>query len=247
MSFDIYEEILDEEGLPLDDKVAGYETALLNLFEESPEGLALPEHAGSSKTFWAGSVVEYGVRYLGLTPPQMTPDDMEELLFDVFPATITLLENESAAAFPELRAFWQFLKREFALDNADAILDLLDAKADARFQREMNNPANFGPSKSMMMLGLERGFDISTEQGVNAWMAAYQQEILEELRLDLLPSDQPFPEDLPPGSLVIGDLTSDWSDLVLPPARGSAKDTQRKARRKRKMAKESRKRNRKKK
>jgi hypothetical protein len=47
----------------------------------------------------------------------------------------------------------------------------------ARLERELADPENFGSAKSMVMLGMERGFDMSTEEGINAWFSQYNQEL----------------------------------------------------------------------
>src|SRR5260370_3379958 len=41
----------------------------------------------------------------------------------------------------------------------------------------MGDPANFGIAKSFVMMGLERGFDLSSEEGINEWMARDNAEI----------------------------------------------------------------------
>lgn len=41
----------------------------------------------------------------------------------------------------------------------------------------MSNPANFGMAKSLVMLGQERGFDMTSEEGLNEWMQTYNAEL----------------------------------------------------------------------
>jgi hypothetical protein len=125
----------------------------------------------------------------------------------------------------ELRAFWQFLKREFELENADECLKILEGDpVIAHFKKEMNDPRNWGMAKSMVMEGHQRGFDMDTEDGLNQWMMTKQTEALSGTGAppSLDPSDEPV-----------------WP--------GPTRSASRSKKRKRKIAKASRKKNRKKK
>jgi len=107
----------------------------------------------------------------------MSPGDVSEILFELFPRKVSASADEAPAIVRELQAFWLFLQREFQLENAAACLTVLDEKAAHKLKREMGDPANFGIAKSFFMMGLERGFDMSSEEGINEWMATYNVEI----------------------------------------------------------------------
>jgi len=172
-------------------------------------------------------LLDFGIDYLGLTPPQMTPASLREILFEIFPRKVTADANEAPAVIRELQAFWQFLQREFQLENAAACLKVLNDRAARRLKEEMNNPANFGMAKSLMMMGLERGFDMTTEEGINEWVNTYNSELATG------GPRVPIPGFLPSFSNVAG-----------PPAGGSSRGSNQARRR---ASRESRKRNRKKK
>ncbi len=57
------------------------------------------------------------------------------------------------------------------------MLRVLDDKAAPRLQKELGDPANFGIAKSMVMMGLERGFDMTSQEGMEAWMKTYNAEL----------------------------------------------------------------------
>ncbi len=107
----------------------------------------------------------------------MSPGDVSEILFELFPRKVSASADEAPAIVRELQAFWLFLQREFQLENTAACLTVLDEKAAHKLKREMGDPANFGIAKSFVMMGLERGFDLSSEEGINEWMARYNAEI----------------------------------------------------------------------
>jgi hypothetical protein len=42
----------------------------------------------------------------------------------------------------------------------------------------MSNPANFGMAKSFFMMGKARGFDMYTQEGLDEWMMTYNTELM---------------------------------------------------------------------
>jgi hypothetical protein len=175
MAFDINQKVFDRNGELLEKKSIEYREQLLQLFEESPEFQALLDEG--IEPGWTSMLLDFGVDYLGVTPPQMTPASVREILFEIFPRKVTADANEAPGVIRELHAFWEFLQREFHLQNAPAILKVLNDSAVRRLKEGMNNPANFGIAKSMMMMGLERGFDMTTEEGLQEWVTTYNSEL----------------------------------------------------------------------
>src|SRR2546425_10018420 len=175
MAFNIQQQVFDRDGMLLEKKASLYQDQLVQLFEQSPEGQALWNEG--LEPGWASMMLEFGMHYLSVTPPQMSPDDLREILFDLFPRKVSAAADEAPAIIRELQAFWQFLQREFHLENAAACLSMLDEKATRKLKSEMNDPANFGIAKSFVMMGLARGFDMSSEEGMNEWMLKYNAEL----------------------------------------------------------------------
>ena len=225
MTFDINQEIFDEDYD--EQKMFAYQQELTALFEQSPEAKAFLEEDENYSLSWADTLVEFGLRYLEVTPPDMTPAALRELLYEILPSKVSFEEFDATEAIHELRAFWAFLKREFSLENADSCLIALDDKAIGKFDKAMNDPANFGIAKSMFMMGQARGFDMTTEEGINRWMMTYNAELAAGTGTPI-----PFPGETGPQAAQ---------------ARGHMKSALRKDKRKRKMAAKSRKQNRKKK
>ncbi len=175
MAFDIHQKIVNRYGELDEKKAMQYRDQLFNLFVESPEGQALIDEGNGPS--WADMMMDYGINYLAVTPPQMTPGDLSEVLFDLIPQKVSAEADEAPNIIHELQAFWKFLQREFQLENAAACLKILDDKAVRRLQKEMSNPANFGMAKSFVMMGKQRGFDMTTEEGINEWMKTYNAEL----------------------------------------------------------------------
>ena len=175
MAFDIYQKIVNEDGEPVEKKAGAYRQQLFELFVESPEGQALIDEG--IQPGWADMMMDYGINYLGVTPPKMSSGNLSEILFDLFPSKVSADAGEAPEIIRELQAFWKFLQREFHLENAAGCLKLLDDKAARRLEKEMSNPANFGMAKSLIMTGKARGFDMTTEEGINKWMLTYNAEL----------------------------------------------------------------------
>ena len=129
------------------------------------------------------------------------------------------------------------MKREYGLRQADAILHLLDRLA-PDFSRQMNDPSNFGMAKSFFMMGQQAGFDMTSQEGLDAFMAEYNAHILSE------GPPQPGPDSfgLPP----MGDLG--WpmpASLIGDPPTRARDRNKAKAKQKRKISAASRRKNRK--
>lgn len=170
MSFDI-KQLSDFE--PSEEEIYEYQDELLNLFANSPEGQArLQEDDGMA--FWARNVIEYGYSYVGVALHEMSADHMEELLTEVFPRKISLSKPENAdEGLPAIIAFWEYLKREYQLSNADNILRYLRAVKPKDFTAWMNDPSRFGMAKSLFSMANSEGFDLSNEEESKTFMALY--------------------------------------------------------------------------
>jgi hypothetical protein len=106
MTFNIYQ--LDEIDIDSDDGekvLEDYQDALLEKFAESPEGQAYLQNS-PEMGFWAAQLIYYGYTYIGVTVPQMTVDDVEEIVTDIFPRKITLAaDDDGDDAIPEWSPF----------------------------------------------------------------------------------------------------------------------------------------------
>jgi hypothetical protein len=162
MPFNIHQRVVDRDGMPREQIAHEYKEQLIQLFEQSPEGQILQDEGIESG--WASMMIDFGLNYLGKTPPQMSPGDLREILFDLFPRKVSASADEAPEVIRELQLFWQFLQREFHLENAAACLNILDNKAIRQLKEEMSNPANFGIAKSFVMMGMQRGYDMTSEE-----------------------------------------------------------------------------------
>ncbi len=171
MSFDVY--LLDQ--LDYEDareQLYDYSQALLEHFSESPEGKAYCQQT-SDYGYWITRLVEMGYIYAEVTLPQMTEQSVGEIVSDIFPRKITLLNRQDAdPAIPELVALWTFLRREYQFLEAEEVIQYLE-KNQAKFVDWMFDPRRAGMAKSFMMGGQASGFDMTTEEGMRAYQQAF--------------------------------------------------------------------------
>lgn len=177
MTFSIHQPVFDpESGEYLEEAALQYREDLESLFEASVEGKRL--EAEGIQPGWVDSLLDLGIGYLEVTPAQMSAADLRTILFELIPRKISAPADGIPAAIRELELFWTFLQREFHLPNAAACLKVLREKGTVGRMREaMTNPANFGIAKSFVMMGMQRGFDMTSQEGINEWMATYNAEL----------------------------------------------------------------------
>ncbi|WP_395090928.1 hypothetical protein [Armatimonas sp.] len=152
-----------------------YRDEIIAQFERSEEGVALA--ASGQELHWAGTFVEFMIRYVAAGLPDLDPDSFDSVIFEEIPRKVSVEASEAAAIIVELRAFWSFLGRAYLLENAPGFVAALDDEAAMRLERELANPENYGPAKSMFMQGRDRGFDMSSEEGIQAWLTQYNREL----------------------------------------------------------------------
>ena len=226
--FDIHASVLNHHDEHDEGLVEQYIAGLMTEFAQSPEARSILEKYGDLD--WALAMVEYGINYLGTTPAEMSRSDFDEILFEIFPQKVTVEADLAGQIVDEIRAFWQFVDRAYLLDNAPAILAILnDGGTTRRLHKKLDDPSTFGLAKSVVMLGKKAGYDMSTEEGIAEFMAVFNARV-ESGELS----------DLPLGSLPgIG-----FGDLSSSPDRPTG-DALKKKRKERKRQRDAKKRNRK--
>lgn len=176
MSFNL--DSLDElEFDQADDQLNDYIDELIDLFSQSPEGQTYQQQYPNSGG-WVSTFLDLGYRYEGVTPTMITQREVGVLMEEVLPRKITLRSAEEAEdAVPELIAFWSYLEREYQLSQAGAIINYLRGIA-GQFGGWMMDPQRAGMAKGFMMGGMQAGFDMSSQQGLNEFQAVYNAQLL---------------------------------------------------------------------
>jgi hypothetical protein len=182
MTFDINLNPEDPNSEVDEKSIFAYIDQLTELFSKSPEGQQII--AQFEIIQWTAMFMEYGFEYQGILPPQMEAIDVEEVIFDIFPEKVSTPATEAPHIINELRAFWQFLAREYQLGNASECLDIFTDEAIAELTDSLGNPLNYGMAKSMVMEGLAQGVDMTDEKQVDKWIAEYNEKLASEMLQD---------------------------------------------------------------
>src|SRR4051812_31146612 len=124
MTFDIHRPLTNKHGELDEDGAGEFEAELMQRFADSPEAKPILQRTGD--VGWAGSVLEYGRIYEGVTVTTMGKWELSRVLLDVFPRKVSCEPSSAPEIVEELRAFWSFVHREFGLPNADECLAILD-------------------------------------------------------------------------------------------------------------------------
>jgi hypothetical protein len=154
--------LLDADGELDDDRVETYRAEILGRFQASPEAQAEPE------AHWAAVLVNYATSYFGMTAESLSPAELHDLVFEVFPRKVSVEPQAAQAIVAGLRAFLAFLEREHP-GGAGRRLAVLEGNAAQRLARLLGDRSSFSPAKSFVMSGRAAGFDMSSQAGAAAW------------------------------------------------------------------------------
>jgi hypothetical protein len=133
MPFDIHDPLVDEEGYVDDVAVERYQRQLQRLFSASPEACEIRRMG--LRLEWTELMLEFALNDLQVTPPQMDDDDLLAILLEYFPGKTPMTEDDIGTVLLELRAFWQFVQREYRLRNARGCLRVLNRRTAGRMVR----------------------------------------------------------------------------------------------------------------
>jgi hypothetical protein len=195
------------------------ENELLGRFVASPEAKGLTDVQACR---W---VMDFAANYLGATIATLDPAELREILFEIVPRKVSIDASEARWIIEDNRALYAFLKREFGLEQADGCLRVLADDAVKKLEAALSDPRNFGMAKSLMMAGRDAGFDMSSKEGIEAWMREVQSKPLpDSVRIPSL-DELPFGR-TPPGR------PSRPADGAAARARKNRRKAERKARKK---------------
>ena len=147
--------------------------------------------------------VEMGHDYIGLDACDLEVSDVREMLYEIMPRKFSA-EPEFFENFPYLlEAFIHFLDSRGQVKHAKELLRLAE-EARRRMPRLAADPANWGMAKSFFMRGKELGFDMTSQEGMNAFLEYYNANLaqamspaLRGLPFEPIEEDEPFEEDDP--------------------------------------------------
>ncbi len=170
-SRDFIGELAQLSGFEFETDFAKYEileSALGHHFAASPEA------KDTGEDNYHQLIMQLGIDYLGQTIATLKAAELQEILFEIIPRKIAIDPSEAPDIVRDVRVFYTFLKREFALKQADACLRVLTPQASGRLEAALSDSSNFGMAKSLVAAGADHGFNMRTKEGVASWMESLQ-------------------------------------------------------------------------
>jgi hypothetical protein len=158
------------------DAIQAYYDQAHATFSKSSEAQQVVERHG--ELGWVQMLLEFGLDYLGQCVDEMTLGSVKEFVLDHVPRKVSVEADEAPAIIYELIKFWEYLDRVYKLPEAKSIIEWLHTDGlSAQLKAEMSDPLNFGMAKSIFMRGKEAGYDMSSQNGMADFMAAYNQSL----------------------------------------------------------------------
>jgi hypothetical protein len=156
---------LEDEDDELDAAaVVPLEHRLFDMFLAAPEGAHL-------ETVRAAEVLlEFGRSHFGVSVFSIESSQLEEIVFEILPRKVMLDPGDARPIIEELRAFYRYLGRAFALPQAGECLEAIGPGAEEELEDALGDTEGFGVGKQILAAGAAAGFDIDTEEGLLAWM-----------------------------------------------------------------------------
>lgn len=113
-------------------------------------------------------------------PSRLTAGRLNELLLDVYPRKVTVLDRKDiASTIPALRDLTSYLADTGAITSATArAMDRELDEVEPDFADAVMDPANWGPATAMMHAMHRDGVDISDSAAVDTWIARQNAGVL---------------------------------------------------------------------
>jgi hypothetical protein len=186
---------LEDEDDELDAAaVVPLEDRLFDMFLAAPEG----EHLETVRA--AEVVLEFARSHFGVNVFSIESSQLEEIVFEILPRKVMLDPGDARPIIEELRAFYRYLGRAFALPQAGECLEAIGPGAEEELEDALGDTEGFGVGKQILAAGAAAGFEVDTEEGLVAWM--------EHVREHGLPPDIRLPG-APPSPSPIGPSRAD--------------------------------------
>jgi hypothetical protein len=148
-----------------------YRDALLGEFAKSVEAAPLIELDRGLQ--WTAMYLDYVMSYHAALPVEITASAHNEVLFHLIPRKVMVEAEYAAEIVDEIRAFWQFMDREYRIPLAKQLVGELDDAAVQELRAALADDGNFGMAKSIFSLAKAQGYDITDESELQRFLLFY--------------------------------------------------------------------------
>lgn len=154
-----------------------------DMFSETRFFEQLTEHQKENADFAIHVFTHYYMSYMDQGLLECTTDDAEYMCTDILSRKVTAERDFYEALGPIIAAFFEFMGEKEYFSEKDAqkikkhILSIQD-----KIVKASENPNNWGMAKSMMMRASEQGYDMSSQEDMDAFLRVQQLNALQRLQ-----------------------------------------------------------------
>ncbi len=176
--FDIHEDIIPFLGMPDERKVKRYIKNLNKAFARSPEGKAVKQATDDRNLSWVKMFVEFAILNHGFTPPYIYDRLLREILYEDIPESVIVEPKEAPNIIAQIKAFWEFIEREYQLQTAKLCLKVLNQKNIVkRLEEKMADRNLYSTVKLIAMQAIDQGVDITSNKEMSKFIEEYNAKI----------------------------------------------------------------------
>lgn len=141
---------------------------LLDNYPDSPECSALGRPPA-----WAHLVPELAIQE-GFALEELSPKIIKALIFEVVPARIAVHPSDALEILEEARAMIRYLHRHDVIGDLEPSLAVVGLKRAPALEKVLADETRWERSKQILVAGTRAGFDMSTEQGIVAYLRSLE-------------------------------------------------------------------------
>jgi hypothetical protein len=149
-----------DEGEALDDRA-----------DEILDGLAVRVSGDPDVLDWAEMLSRQAIDYHRTLLHELAPDQLDDVLFGVIPRRVMAEATDAPAIIAALRAYLAYAAQRPEPGHAAPLLAGLPADATQRLARRLADPRLFGQAKTLMTAGARAGFDMTSNEGIERFLA----------------------------------------------------------------------------
>jgi hypothetical protein len=152
-------------------------------FSQSKRYEELTEEQKSESYAVVMSFADHSYSQLGLRPEEWSVTGLDACCMDILPRTLCAGESFFRSVAPVLSAFFTYLAERRLLRNASRLARKV-ARIDKQIVRAASDPRNWGVAKTVAMVAMEAGVDVTDEHEMNAFITSLNPKQALELPSD---------------------------------------------------------------
>lgn len=124
---------------------------------------------------------DFAFQFHNITPDKWNPDNVEKVCLTSLPKSFPADEETFEAMVPILKSFMRYLESEDLQENTDRIVNRLD-KIERKMIEKAIDEDNWDANKTIMMMGLEQGIDLTNEFEMKDFIEENKDEIQNKMQ-----------------------------------------------------------------